>query len=299
MAFIFFIHWDDKKVLNWTLFSTVVHSHLRFFRFLGLVFCFYLCLFKVVHGLETKAYHVILDPGHGGRDRGSVHGKIDEAQINLRIALLLEEQLQKEKAFRVSLTRSKNQSLSLRERIQFVQRSRADFLISLHVNSIHQAHARGMEIYIASPPILKKQQMSFLSPHNLHQLQIPSSNVNALFSQSKSWPSKSPSLSELENQNHSLRHILQDLQIERRFLYGIQLSKSLYQQWHPKKRDRPIRQAPFFILTQSPIPAVLIEMGFLSNPEERKLLQQRNYQEKIVKKIHQGILEFKKILDKG
>ena len=248
---------------------------------LSFIFCFFLCF---LHGLHAKAYHVVLDPGHGGRDRGSTHDQVSEAQLNLRIALLLEKKIKKEKNLFVSLTRKTNKNLSLKERIQFIHKSKADFLISLHINSIHKAHIKGMEMYVASSPILKEQQISFLSPHNLHQLSIPSVNNTQITSLSKST---------------TLHHILQDLQIERRFQYSIQLSKSLYKQWHPNKKDRSIRQAPFFILTQSPIPSTLIELGFLSNPRERRLLQQRDYQEKVVAKIYQGILAFKKILDKG
>ena len=231
--------------------------------------------------LEAQTYRIVIDPGHGGRDRGSIHGKLYEAQLNLSIALLLKKSLEKEKDIQPFLTRNKNKTISLKERIQFVYNSKAHFLISLHVNSLYQAQSkvRGMEIYVANPPILKKQQMSFLSPHSIHHLHIPSASTDS---------PNSPNSPNSTNQ--SLKYILQDLQIERRFLYSIQLSKSLYRQWSPAKR--PIRHAPFFILTQSPVPAVLIEMGFLSNPEERKRLQQKDYQEKIAAQIHRGPFGF-------
>ena len=302
----------------------------------GLIFClaFGMVFFKSLHELQAQTYRVVIDPGHGGKDQGSVHGTLHEAQLNLTIALSLFRQLEKEKEIHPFLTRKENKDVSLKERIQFVYQSKAHFLISLHVNSLPQAHskAKGMEIYIASPPILKKQQISFLSPHNLHQLHIPSvslplappispslhpspnssenpsENVSGNVSENlprnpSGNPSTPPSKISLHQsrpnfpQSQSLKHILQDLQVERRFLYSIQLSKSLYEQWNPAKR--PIRQAPFFILTQSPVPAVLIEMGFLSNSEERNRLQQKDYQEEIATQIYRGILEFKKILDKG
>ena len=272
--------------------TKVLSGMLIFSLVFGLVFL------GKTHEMEAQIYRVVIDPGHGGRDRGSIHGKLYEAQLNLSIALLLKQRLEKEKDIQPLLTRDHNKTVSLKERIQFVHKSKVHFLISLHVNSLHQVRSKvqGMEIYVASPPILKKQQMSLLSPHSIHHLRIPSASVPPASASSTASSASKDSPHLLHSQDSSLKYILQDLQIERRFLYSIQLSKSLYRQWSPVKR--PIRHAPFFILTQSPVPAVLIEMGFLSNREERTRLQQKDYQEKIAAQIHQGLLDFKKILDK-
>lgn len=214
-----------------------------------------------------------VDPGHGGEDKGAQHAGLIESHINLEISQKLYQQLNKDPSFQVSLLRTKDQDLSLEERVEKAEKWGTDLFISVHANAHTQGIAQGAEFYIESqlPPDLESQLLA----HN--ELQQSTSNPN--------------------QPSGDVESILFDLKKSNRILRSYQVSTYLRKNW-AKKKKKMIRQGPFYVLNHNSVPSVLVEVGYLSNPQESALLRDSHYQWQLVKKIHQALKDYAKNVDK-
>ncbi len=219
------------------------------------------------------ALRVCVDPGHGGEDKGAQHGGLVEAEINLEISQKLYQQLQKDSSFKVTLLRSQDQDLSLEERVQKAEQWGTDLFISVHANAHPKAIAKGAEFYIESQ--LPPDQESQLLAHN--ELQHSTKKPN--------------------EPSGDVESILFDLKKSNRILKSYQVSTYLRKNWK-KKKKKMIRQGPFYVLNHNSVPSVLVEVGYLSNPQERALLRDSHYQWQLVKKIHLALKDYAKNIDK-
>jgi N-acetylmuramoyl-L-alanine amidase len=222
---------------------------------------------------------VMIDPGHGGTDAGAVYGPAKESEISLKVAHHLKSLIEKSKDFSVTLTRSADQNLSLQERVQKAEQEKADLFISIHANASTDQRARGVEFYFQNqlPP---DEESLFLANAENQSLQEA--------------PANAPSLSKKSD----VTAIIEDLKRHTKMQNSYVLSEKLLKSWG-KKESNAIRQAPFFVITRTTIPSVLVELGFISNPKESQKLIRSEYQKEIAQKIFQGILDYKEMVDKA
>lgn len=178
---------------------------------------------------------IVLDPGHGGLDRGAGDEELPEKFVNLEIALHLEEIL-RERGFEVAITRSDDTFIPLWERAALANALEADLFVSIHNNSAVDSAAQGTETYY-----LPKQ------PNNLMLAQA----------------------------------------VQRELVRAL------------KRRDRGVKSNNFWVLRDSEVPAILVEVSFLSNPEERALLAQESYRKAAAEAIALGIVQYFARLDGG
>ncbi|MFN7138362.1 MAG: N-acetylmuramoyl-L-alanine amidase [Limisphaerales bacterium] len=203
-----------------------------------------------------KIQTICIDPGHGGKDTG----KIDKTHHEKRYTLLLAEETAKQlraQGFKVILTRSRDQTLELPERVQIANRNRADLFLSLHFNAADSASVRGAEIYCLTPA------------------GVESSN---------SGPGRSMIGDYTGNQNNQ-KNMLLAYTIHRSILRNTGLN------------DRGIKRARFEVLRSARMPAVLIEGGFMSNPEEARKIYDAQFRTKLAKGIVDGVVAYKKIVE--
>lgn len=237
------------------------------------------------------AMHIIIDPGHGGTDQGATYGKITESALTLQVAKMVADELKKDSRFSVSLTRETDVYLSLEQRVQMANAA-GDVFLSLHVNSSNDPKARGKEIYFQNQ-LPADQESLFLANRE---------NQNEKF---KSLPKEAgvaaTILSDKKEMNSDVRAIIEDLVRNHHFKLSGLLAESLFHNWNGEKfhRRRTIRQAPFIVISHINKPAVLIEIGYLTNPEEAKKLVTAEYQKKIAIGIYRAFLNFKEYMDKS
>lgn len=200
---------------------------------------------------------ILIDPGHGGRDRGTTLGKIQEKDLCLKIAKKLETRL-KAKRYKVILTRSQDEAMSLDDRAHKAQQVGADMVISLHLNSAENPTAQGIETFAYTP----RSQPSTSQP----KIQA---NDHSAHPGHHSTP-----------QNTCLAH---------------QIQKHLIKATGAPDRGGP-RYSRLKLLrllnsqkTGHPCPGVLVELGFLSHPEEGAKLQSPPYQDRLVEGLVKGI----------
>ena len=220
---------------------------------------------SLVNQLGLKISTVAIDPGHGGKDPGTVYGKYYEKDIVLNVAKYLLKLFEKDPEFQAFLTRNDDTFLPLEKRTEIANSRNADLFISLHVNFCNTKNIAGIETYYLSLTTDPwAQQLAVLeNASTLHKL----SELNSL-----------------------LKDIIINNKIEesKNFAFSVhnQLIRTL------RTQDRKVRKAPFVVLIGSDMPAILIEIGYLSNPQERKKLISHKYQRQIAKAIYNGIKKY-------
>jgi len=201
---------------------------------------------------------IIIDPGHGGKDPGTMCPYGTEAELNLVVALKLETKLRKifSRDLKILLTRNANETVSLKERAALAIAHPKSIVISIHGNGLGGSGANvthGLESFIMSPLGVSGYGQTTLKPE-AKTLQ-PGNTYNALNA-----------------------------------VFGASIHHALIEQLHPK--DRGLKRARFALVQAVPVPSVLIEQGFLSHPEEARKLFTPSYQNKIAEAICQGVTRY-------
>lgn len=237
--------------------------------------------------------HVMVDPGHGGKDKGAVRGSLKESEIALKVSLHLASLLKADPRFHVSLTRSKDESLTLRERTELAREAKADLYVSIHLNSSTDPRARGKEFYFQNQLPADEEALFLASRENAEP--ETAANDPAHLKPEKLSP------------RTDLRRILEDLQRNERIFASSELSRVLHQAWteaetgseHGSRKggSRAIRQAPFFVVSNVNAPSVLIELGFLSHAHEGPRLGQTDYQRSLATSLYKGLVKYKETVD--
>jgi N-acetylmuramoyl-L-alanine amidase len=225
--------------------------------------------------LGLKIDRIVIDPGHGGYDLGTVGpGGLYEKDIVLLIARDLQKLIQEQLGSEVFLTRNDDFFISLEERTAIANQHRADLFISIHANSSRNREISGVETYY----------LDFAKSDTEREI---ASRENA---------TTASSVHELED---LIKKIAQaDKSAESRELASI-LQKNLYSGAHklfPTAQNRGVRSAPFIVLIGANMPSVLTEVAFISNPRDERLLKKSSNQERLVKALFSGIENYMKTL---
>ncbi len=228
----------------------------------------------VLQSAPRDHWVVVIDPGHGGKDPGAIgHRKTREKDITLAVARRLKRILEATGKVRVILTRDRDRFISLGERARIANRAHADLFVSLHCNKARSRAARGAETFFLSAARTKWERA------------VANLENGALRFEGITPPDTSGDL---------LAYVLSDMAQAQFLKESQQLALSVQTQLARalNLRDRGVKQAGFYVLTGAYMPAILVEMGFLSNRKEESLLRQGWYQEKLARSIARGILNF-------
>ena len=220
---------------------------------------------------------IVIDPGHGGLESGA-RGKFGalEKDITLDVGLKLKAIIERDMAFRVVLTRDKDISKSLEERAAIANNNKAYLFISIHANSSFRKQARGPEIY-------------FL---NLNATDEEARRLAYLENNSAQFDER------IEDEyEDEIKMILWDMAQAAYLDQSSKLAESIQKELNSlmATRNRGIKQAPFKVLTGVACPAVLVEVAFISNPEEENKLIEGTFQDNVAQAIYRGLTSFLKL----
>ncbi len=217
---------------------------------------------------------IVLDPGHGGLETGAKgpRGTL-EKDVNLAISLKLKEIIERRLALRVVLTRDQDIDISLENRAAVANNNRADLFISIHANGAFRPKARGSETY-------------FLS------LRASDEEARRLAYLENNSPEFEKKIEE-ESQDQIMM-ILWDMAQSAFLKQSSQLAEFIQTELNNllETANRGVKQAPFKVLTGVACPAVLVEVAFISNPEEEEKLRDENFQWSVAQAIYQGIINY-------
>lgn len=226
--------------------------------------------------LLASAPVVIIDPGHGGTQEGASgpHGLIEKS-LALNVAKKVKAQLEKDLQAQVTLTRDRDALVHLSERVTLANKKKPDLFISIHANSMPTEKQRrlnqGIETYFLSASASGEEARKTAARENAESGGQP----------------KGPS-------GDTLSFILADLQRSETHADSSRLAYAVHEALigETQAQDRGVQQAPFYVLMGLEAPAVLVEIGFVSHPDEAKLLEAGEYQAKLAKAISAGVKQF-------
>lgn len=215
---------------------------------------------------------VVVDPGHGGEKEGAVGpGGTREKDVALAIGRFVAEFL-RARGHEVILTREGDESLGLAERVHLANERRADVFVSIHANStpVRPARVQGVETYFLSAEASDAQALALADQENADDVEDAARAADPL------------------------DFILADLARMEAHVGSSRLAVEIHE--HLVRRtgahDRGVRQAPFFVLSGARMPAVLVEVGYISHPGEEKRLATAAIQQRIAQGIADGIEAF-------
>jgi N-acetylmuramoyl-L-alanine amidase len=215
---------------------------------------------------------IVLDPGHGGRDPGAVAHGLREKDVNLAIGLRMERALQS-RGFDVKMTRRTDVYLPLRERTDIANNADADMFVSIHAHALPPGRqAAGFEIYLMALPT-DEDALALARIENQEYME-----------------DRAGAGAGADRQTELLLRILGDMQQNNKINESTAAAEVLFKAGNDNRLPmRRVAQAPFFVLRGAAMPAVLLETGFVSNPNEARLLGHAGYQQRIADAMAEGI----------
>ena len=228
--------------------------------------------------LGLNVNRIVIDPGHGGKDPGCrINNKYKEKDITLALAKCLARQLKKEIGCEVFLTRDRDRFLSLEQRTAIANMKKADLFISLHVNAHKDERIHGLETY-------------FLNMATDQQAVRVAARENA---------TSERSISDLQS---ILNDLMMNTKIRESNRLAHRVQKGMVDSTEKRYggiRSLGVKQAPFYVLIGAQMPAVLVEVGFLSNRTERKRLLNKTYRERLAAGICDGVKFYIESIDES
>ena len=228
--------------------------------------------------LVTPLRTIVLDAGHGGQDSGAVGptGLMEKElvlDVTLRVKKLVEERL----GLRVLLSRDGDQFVALRDRTSFANKERADLFVSIHANAHRQSSTDGVETYFLSSEATDSAARQVAALENgVVGLEKPAGRGNgrADIVRTILWDLAQ---SEFQLESSRLAEIVQDA-----------MTDSL------RIPSRGVKQAGFYVLGGAAMPAILVEIGFVTNPREERRLKTAKYRDEIARAIFAGLAEYRR-----
>jgi N-acetylmuramoyl-L-alanine amidase len=221
--------------------------------------------------LGLKLGKIVIDAGHGGHDTGTIGPSgLREKDVALdvakRLATLVEDRL----GSQVVMTRSEDVSVPLESRAQLANSERADLFLSIHVNSSRYPTANGVEAFY---------------------LNFTRSRVDLeVAARENAGSSKSI---------HELSDLVQKIALSDKIQESRDFATSLQQVVHqlarkenPRARNRGIKKAPFVVLIGARMPSVLVEVGFMTNPAEERLMNKAEHRQRIAEALYEGLARY-------
>ena len=224
--------------------------------------------FPLSRQLGLQARRVIIDPGHGGHDPGAMKNGLREKELVLDISRRVAKFLEADGSYEVILTRNTDVYVPLEERTAIANSRGADLFISIHANSSRNKRARGLETYylnLATSPEAEETaaRENAISTRRIAELQELLSQImnNSKIAESREFA-------------NAVQNSMVDTVVRNR-KHGT--------------RDLGVKTAPFYVLLGANMPSVLVEVSFISNPDDAKLLSSGEFRHQIAESIVRGI----------
>ena len=227
---------------------------------------------------------VVIDPGHGDKDPGAVgkfkvKGKpgmsnVLEKDIVLAVSKLLQTKLNKIPGITVRLTREDDSFIALRERIRISQEYNADLFLSLHADALKQKTVSGSSVYVLSENAATSEMARWLAESHNAPWSVAGVDLN--------------------NKDKEVVVILADLSQTATLQSSLDFARIMLQVLNSgvQLRTKNIEAADFAVLKSLDVPSILVELGYLSNPQEVKKLKNQSYQNSIAGLLMQGIKQY-------
>ena len=221
--------------------------------------------------LGLKVGRVVIDPGHGGKDTGTIGPDgLKEKDLVLAISLRLKQLLQERLGTDVVLTRDADKFVPLEERTAIANQLKADLFISIHANSSRSRKTTGVETFFLNFSS-NQEEREIASRENAGSQKNIRDLENLL---------RQIALGDYNEESKDLAHVVQE-----------NLHSTLKSS-RPRLRNRGVKKAPFIVLINLDMPGILTEVGFISNPSDEKYFRNEDGQNQAANAIYKGVEEY-------
>ena len=229
---------------------------------------------------QGRDFTVVIDPGHGGRDPGAVGRKGKEKNINLNVALKLGNLIQaNHKDVRIVYTRQKDVFVTLDKRAQIANNAKADLFISIHTNSVARGRTvRGTETYT-------------LGLHRTDDNLEVAKKENSVILIENDYEQRYAGFNPNSAESYIIFEFLQDKNMEKSVDFATQIQRQFKNT--AKRIDKGVHQAGFLVLRETTMPGVLVELGYISTPDEERYLLSEAGTSALAKSIYQAFANYK------
>ena len=225
---------------------------------------------------DPNTFLVAVDAGHGGIDAGATgsDGVTQEKDITLAFAKLFADKLNAQPGIKAFLTRDKDQYLSLSERVTIARQNHASLFISLHADTLKQKDIRGATVYTISDKASDRLAGEVADREN---------NSDRIAG------------AEAQTQPAAVTDILMDLTRRETQAFSISLAQDVLSSFNGQISmiNNPHRHAGFQVLQAPDVPSILLELGFLSNKEDEKLLLDADWRQKVADRLTEAVKQYR------
>jgi N-acetylmuramoyl-L-alanine amidase len=225
--------------------------------------------------VEKKQYVITIDAGHGGHDPGATGPRgTKEKEVTAQIARRLYDILEADPKFKPVLSRPDDKKVLLRHRTEAARKADSDLFISLHADSFSKSDVRGASVYTVSATGATSEHARWLA-----EKENAADLVGGI---------------SIYDKEGSLASVLLDLVQDETIESGLTLGEYILKEIRDVARlhKRTVQSAGFVVLKSPDIPSVLVELGFISNPTEEKLLRSKSYQSKLANSLFAGVKNY-------
>ncbi len=236
--------------------------------------------FNFLKNNTTKPFVVVLDAGHGGKDPGTMGNGFKEKDIALSVVLKIGKILEKQEGIEVIYTRKTNVFLELHERAAIANKADADIFVSVHCNS-HHTQAYGAETYVMG---LSKSTENFNTAKKENEVIFLEDNYEETYVGFD--PSSPESFIGLT--------ILQEEYLDQSIMLAGLVQNNMVN--NLKRRDRSVKQDVFWVLHNTYMPSILVELGFLTHKKEGPYVNSKKGRSEMAREIANGIITYRRNL---
>lgn len=245
-----------------------------------------MCMLVVTAFAANKRFTLVIDPGHGGHDAGARGAISMEKNINLTVALRFGKYVEQNMPeVRVIYTRKQDVFIPLHERANIANRANADLFISVHTNALPAGKvARGFETYT-------------LGMHRAKDNLDVAMRENSVISMEKGFEQTYEGFDPKSSESYIIFEFIQGKNMERSVELARMIQRSVCD--GGCRPDKGVHQAGFLVLRETSMPSCLIELGFITTPDEERLLNDNAKVDDIAKGIYEAFAKYKNKYDRS
>lgn len=245
-----------------------------------------MCMLVVTAFAANKRFTLVIDPGHGGHDAGARGAISMEKNINLTVALRFGKYVEQNMPeVRVIYTRKQDVFIPLHERANIANRANADLFISVHTNALPAGKvARGFETYT-------------LGMHRANDNLDVAMRENSVISMEKGFEQTYEGFDPKSSESYIIFEFIQGKNMERSVELARMIQRSVCDSGC--RPDKGVHQAGFLVLRETSMPSCLIELGFITTPDEERLLNDNAKVDDIAKGIYEAFAKYKNKYDRS
>ena len=245
-----------------------------------------MCMLVVTAVAANKRFTLVIDPGHGGHDAGARGAISMEKNINLTVALRFGKYVEQNMPeVRVIYTRKQDVFIPLHERANIANRANADLFISVHTNALPAGKvARGFETYT-------------LGMHRAKDNLDVAMRENSVISMEKGFEQTYEGFDPKSSESYIIFEFIQGKNMERSVELARMIQRSVCDSGC--RPDKGVHQAGFLVLRETSMPSCLIELGFITTPDEERLLNDNAKVDDIAKGIYEAFAKYKNKYDRS